>query len=109
MSQSWINLGLSKGMSHAHLASAKNMKQLKFMVRNFVAPPPPPPAAPPMPQAPQYKPPVTREPNASLAQTQQGIKNPRRQKRRGNISQFLISLAQANQVGSGAGSPLNIG
>ena len=65
--------------------------------------------APAQPQRAQYKPPVTRQPNASLAQTQQGIKSPRKPQRRNNISQFLISLAQANQVGAGAGSPLNIG
>ena len=51
MSNSWIAQGLAKGMSHAHLAQAKNMKQLKFMVRNFVAPPPPPPQAPPPPKS----------------------------------------------------------
>lgn len=65
--------------------------------------------APAQPQRAQYKPPVTRQPNASLAQTQQGIRSPRKPQRRGNISQFLISLAQAQQVGAGAGSPLNIG
>lgn len=51
MSNSWIAQGLAKGMSHEHLATAKNMKQLKFMVRNFVAPPPPPPQAPPPPRS----------------------------------------------------------
>jgi len=65
--------------------------------------------APPQPQQSQYKPPVTKQPNANLASTQQGIRSPRKPQRRGNISQFLISLAQAQQVGAGAGSPLNIG
>ena len=100
---------IAMGMSPAHVATAKNKKQLQFMIQNYQPAPAPPPAPPPQPQRVQYKPPVTRQPNASLAQTQQGIKSPRKPQRRGNISQFLISLAQANQVGAGAGSPLNIG
>ena len=107
--QDLINRGLAMGMSHEHLSTAKNRKQLLFMLQNYQPAPAPPPAPPPMPQRPQYKPPVTRQPNASLAQTQQGIRSPRKPQRRGNISQFLISLAQAQQVGAGAGSPLNIG
>ena len=108
MSNRWINEGLAKGMSHAHLAQAKNMKQLKFMVRNFTAPPPPPQAPPTMPT---FTPPRLDQQMASnIGQSESGVKSARKKRgMRTNLGPLMISLnPSAKPFGSG-GTGLNIG
>ncbi len=40
------NVALAMGMSHAHVATAQNANQLRYMIKNYQPAPPPPPAPP---------------------------------------------------------------
>ena len=113
--QGIYNAIIAMGGSQASAMNAARAKKPGRAFRRFQAafvppqPAAPTPAAPPMPQASQYQAPVTRQPSSSLQQTQEGVRTPRRSRRRDRLSQFLISLSQGSQVGAGGGGSLNIG
>ena len=112
--QGIYNAIISMGGSQASAANAARAKKPGRAFRRFqaafVPPAPAPVAAPTPPPMPQYQaPPVTRQPSSSLQQTQEGVRTPRRSRRKDRLSQFLISLSQGSQVGAGGGGSLNIG
>jgi hypothetical protein len=108
MSNSWITQGLAKGMSHAHLAQAKNMKQLKFMVRNFTAPPEAPQAPP---QMPTFTPPRLDQQMASnIGQSESGVQSARKKRgKRTNLASLKINLNPSAKPFGNVGTGLNIG
>ena len=113
LNQGIYNAIISMGGSQASAMNAARAKKPGRAFRRFqaafVPPAPAAPTPPQQPQAQQYQAPVTRQPSSSLQQTQEGVRTPRRSRRKDRLSQFLISLSQGSQVGAGGGGSLNIG
>lgn len=107
-SQNLINRGLALGMSHAHLSTAKNFNQLKYMVENYQPPAPPPPTPPRMPT---FTPPRFDQQLASnIGQTESGVKSARKKRaQRTNLSKLKINLNPSADPFGNVGTGLNIG
>ena len=102
---------LAMGMSPAHVASAKNQAQLRFMIQNYQPAPPPPPAPPPMPQMSQYKPPQLT--NATIGATGKGISRPSGKRKPTRLSDLRANRRKLRineqLMATGTGTGLNIG